>query len=197
MAVWTKSAGLGAFAIGVALGQALPAAADGEFLQADIGGDTQSAVATVVRGSVSYGLNFSKYEDGRSGAASVTYALPIDAPATLRLGPSLGFQDDDDDEGTEVTVGLRLVAERYVPADFGSAYLLGDFSTVNRSWFLLGQLTYAPGDIGIELSRGGSETYHETTLAVQKRLTGSPVSLRIGYRISSDELFAGFSINTF
>ena len=132
MAVWTKSAGLGAFAIGVALGQALPAAADGEFLQADIGGDTQSAVATVVRGSVSYGLNFSKYEDGRSGAASVTYALPIDAPATLRLGPSLGFQDDDDDEGTEVTVGLRLVAERYVPADFGSAYLLGDFSTVNR-----------------------------------------------------------------
>ncbi|GHG11409.1 hypothetical protein [Paracoccus aerius] len=196
MAVWTKSAGLGAFAIGVALGQALPAAADGEFLQADVGRSTQSAVATVVRGPVSYGLNVSKYEDGRSGAANVTYALPIDAPATLRLGPSLGFQEDDD-EDSEVTVGLRLVAERYVPADFGSAYLLGDFSTVNRSWFLLGQLTYAPADIGIELSRGGSETYHETTLAVQKRLTGSPVSLRIGYKISSDELFAGFSINTF
>ena len=196
MAVWRKPAGLAALALGIAVAPALPAAADGEFLQVDVGERTQSAVATMVRGQFSYGLNFSKYEDGRSGAASLTYALPINAPATLRLGPSLGFQDDED-EGSDVTAGLRLVAERYVPTDFGSAYFLGDFSTVNRSWFLLGQLTYAPADIGIELSRGGSETYHETTLAVQKRLSGGPVSLRLGYKLSSDEVFAGFSINTF
>ena len=45
--------------------------------------------------------------------------------------------------------------------------------------------------------KGGSETYYETTLAVQKRLSGGPVSLRLGYKLSSDEVFAGFSINTF
>lgn len=196
MAVWTKPAGLTALAFGLAWGLGGPAAADGEFLQADIGRRTQSAVATVVRGPFSYGLNFSKYEDGRSGAASVTYALPVNVPATLRLGPSLGFQDDKD-EDREVTAGLRLVAERYVPTDFGSAYFLGDFSTVNRSWFLLGQVTYAPTSIGIELSRGGSENYHETTLAVQKRLSKGPVSLRLGYKLTSEEFFAGFSINTF
>jgi hypothetical protein len=51
--------------------------------------------------------------------------------------------------------------------------------------------------MGIELSRGGSKTYHETTLALQKSLSGDPVSLRLGYKLSSDKVFAGFSINTF
>ena len=49
----------------------------------------------------------------------------------------------------------------------------------------------------MELSRGGSDSYRETTLAFQKRIADGPLSVRLGYKLTSDEVFAGFSINTF
>lgn len=173
-----------------------PVLADGELLQVDIGNQTQTAVGAVSRGSFAYGISYANYEDGRSGSVSVAYALPLNTPVSLKVGPTVGYQDDDG-EGDDFEAGLRLVADRYFPTGFGSAYFLGEASTVYNSWFLLTQVTYAPADLGIELSRGASETYSETTVAVQKRLAGSSVSLRVGYKLSSEELFAGFSINTF
>ena len=172
------------------------AAADGYFLQVYAGGRTQSVVASVSRSSLNYGLNFSNYEDGHSGAISLTYALPLADVAVMKVGPTIGFQHEQD-EGNDVQVGLKLSLERYTPTSFGSTYLLADASSVLESWFLLGQLTFAPGNFGVELSRGGSDTYHETTLAFQKRIADGPLSVRLGYKLSSDEVFAGFSINTF
>lgn len=184
---------------GAALSLALasPAvAADGYFLQVDVGGQTQSVVASASRGQLSFGLNLSGYESGRSGAISAAYAFALPAAATLRVGPTVGFtRDDDGSDDTEA--GARLAIDRWSATGFGSSYVLVEASTPQRSWFLLSQLTFAPANIGIELSRGGSDTYHETTLALQRRIGDGPVSLRVGYKLSSEELFAGFSINTF
>lgn len=180
----------------LAVGFFQTAAADGYFLQTDVGGRTQSFVASTSRGPLSFGLNLSGYEDGHSGAISAMYALPVEAGATFKLGPTVGFKRNDDGE-RDTKTGVRLAVDRWTATSFGSAYALAEASTVHRSWFLLGQVTFAPANIGIELSRGGSDDYHETTLAMQRRIGDGPVSLRIGYKLSSEELFAGFSINTF
>lgn len=172
------------------------AAADGYFLQADIGGRTQSAVATASQGALSYGMNLSNYEGGRSGAINATVAFPLEDVAVVRLGPAIGFKHDDDGD-RDLEAGARMAVERWTGTAFGSTYVLAEASTVHRAWFLLGQVTFTPANIGIELSRGGSDDYHETTLAVQRRLGDGPVSLRLGYKLSSEELFAGLSINTF
>lgn len=189
--VWTigASAGLACF-----LAQA--AAADGYFLQGDAGATTQSVVASGSRGSLSFGMNLVNYEDGRSGAISLTHALPLADVAVMKVGPSIGFEHKRD-EGNDVQAGLKLSLERYTPTSFGSTYLLADANSVHQSWFLLGQVTFAPYNFGIELSRGGSDSYHETTLAFQKRIADRPLSVRLGYKLTSEEVFAGFSINTF
>ncbi|MFN3525155.1 MAG: hypothetical protein ACK4YU_03620 [Paracoccus sp. (in: a-proteobacteria)] len=173
------------------------AMADGYFLQADVGGRNQTAVATASRDALSYGLSISDYDGGRSGAVSLTYALPPVRGAVVKLGPTVGLRRTDDDSGTDVTPGVKATVERYTPTSFGATYLLADVSSVHRSWFVLGQVSFAPANIGLELSRGGSDDYRETTLAMQKRLSDTPFSLRLGYKLSSDELFAGFSVNTF
>jgi hypothetical protein len=185
-----------ALAACLAAAAAPAAAADGFFAQADIGDRTQSAVATASRGALSYGTTLSNYEGGRSGTTFLAYTLPLEAPATVRLGPAVGLRRSDG-EAREVEAGLRVAVDRWSATPFGSVYGLAEASSVHRSWFLLGQVTFAPANIGVELSRGGSEDYHETTLAVQKRLGEGPVSLRLGYKLSSDEIFAGISINTF
>ena len=183
-------------AAGLACFLAQTAAADGYFLQGDAGARTQSVVASATRGSLNYGLNLSNYEDGHSGAISLTYGLPLADIAVMKVGPTIGFQHEQD-EGDDTQAGLKLSLERYTPTSFGSTYLLADVSSVHQSWFLLGQLTFAPGNFGVELSRGGSDSYHETTLAFQKRIADGPLSVRAGYKLTSDEVFAGFSINTF
>ncbi|TJZ79861.1 hypothetical protein [Paracoccus hibiscisoli] len=172
------------------------AAADGYFLQADIGGQTQGVVASASRGDLSFGLNLSDYEGGRLGTLNATYAFALPGTATLRAGPTIGFTRDDGGN-RETEFGIRSSFDRWSATSFGSTYFLGEASTPQRSWFLLSQVTLAPSNIGIELSRGGSENYRETTLAVQRRVGAGPVSLRLGYKLSSEELFAGFSINTF
>lgn len=183
-------------AAGSAIFSSPAALAEGYFFQVDLARDTQSAVAAAGRGPISYGLNATNYDGGRSGALSVTYALRWIEPVNVKVGPTVGFKREDDDD-TAIKAGGRISIERFTPAIFGSTYVLADVSSVYRSWFLLGQVTFDPANIGIELSRGGSDDYHETTLAVQKRLNNSPISLRLGYKLSSEEIFAGFSINTF
>ncbi|WP_313137949.1 hypothetical protein [Paracoccus jeotgali] len=183
-------------AAGLASIFAQTAAADGYFLQGDAGSRTQSFIASGSHGSLNYGMNFSNYEDGRSGAVSLTYAFPLADDAVLKVGPSIGVEQKSDEEN-DLEAGFKLSLERYTATSFGSTYLLTDLSSVHQSWFLLGQVTFAPHNFGIELSRGGSDNYHETTLAFQKRLADSPFSLRIGYKLTSEEVFAGFSVNTF
>lgn len=172
------------------------AAADGYFIQLDVGGQTQGLVAAASQGPVGYGVNVTEYEGGRSGAASISYGWSTADIGVLKLGPTIGF-DRADSQETDVQTGIKASLERYSPATFGSTFVLADVSSVNRSWFLLGQLSHQPTGVSMELSRGGSDTYHETTLAVQGRLSDGPLILRLGYKLSSDELFAGIAINTF
>ncbi|MBM3604869.1 MAG: hypothetical protein FJX25_08960 [Alphaproteobacteria bacterium] len=172
------------------------AAADGYFLQGDAGARTQSVVASASRGPLNYGLNVFNYDEGHSSAISFTYTMPLAEVAVLKAGPTLGLQQEQN-EGNDLQAGLKLSVERYVPTDFGSTYALVDMSTVHESWFLLGQMTFASANIGVELSRGGSDSYHETTLALQKRIADGPYGIRIGYKLTSEELFAGFFTNTF
>ncbi|WP_410219369.1 hypothetical protein [Paracoccus sp. (in: a-proteobacteria)] len=172
------------------------AAADGYFLQGDAGTRTQSVVASASRGPLNYGFNISNYDEGHSSAISLTYTIPLAEVAVLKAGPTLGLQHEQD-KGNDLQAGLKLSVERYMATGFGSTYALIDVSTVHHSWFLLGQMTLAPANIGVELSRGGSDSYHETTLALQKRVADGPFSIRVGYKLTSEELFAGFSINTF
>lgn len=184
------------YAVLLVAGLSQAAAADGYFLQTDIGAETQSLVATVSRGQLSFGMNLSDYDGGRSGAITGAYAFSLPGDFTLKAGPTFGFTRDDGEEW-ETELGARVAIDRWSATSFGSTYFLAEAGTPQRSWFLLSQITFAPANVGIELSRGGSDDYHETTLAVQRRFGDRPLSLRLGYKLSSEELFAGFSINTF
>ena len=175
---------------------AQPALADGYFLQGDLGRENRSVVGALSQGPLTYDMALTDYGTGKSGSASVTYAIPLKAPAVIKIGPAVGVLDDDDDE-RDVETGVKLSMERYAATGFGSVYVMGNASTVHQSWFLLGQVTFAPSNVGIELSRGGSETYRETTVTVQNRLGDGPLSLRAGYKIDAEQMFVGLSINTF
>lgn len=183
---------LTAAALILSLWSSLAAHADGTFFQLDVGASTQTVVGSVTRGNFSLEANASHYEDGHNANLAATYGLPVFGGATVKVGPSLGWSDEDDLE-----LGAKLSVQRYVPTSFGGAYVLADANSVNRSWFLLAQLSHAPSGFGVELSRGGSDSYRETTLVAQKRIGQGPFSLRTGYKFDADEIFAGFSINTF
>ncbi len=144
-----------------------------------------------------FGGNAVTFDGGRAYGLSATYRLPFGQDfATVRLGPSLGLvYEDGRDKNFEA--GLKIVAERYIPTDFGSVFLLADVNSIEHSWFVLSQVNLSQPDIGIELSRGASDTYAETSVALSKKLPGRPVSLRLGYRFDAEEFFAGVSINTF
>ncbi|MDS9470016.1 hypothetical protein RGQ15_20915 [Paracoccus sp. MBLB3053] len=173
-----------------------PAVADGFFLQSDIGSDTRGGVVALQRGPLTFGANSTDYEGGKELYASVTYALQLGNVGVLKFGPTMGktWQDEGDDD---VRTGGKVSIERYTPLEFGSVYGLVDLNSVNNSWFVLGQLNSNALNAGIDLSRGGSDNYTETTLAFRKGFRDSPFSLRAGYKFDSDEAFLGFSINTF
>ncbi|MBS1302688.1 hypothetical protein [Loktanella sp. SALINAS62] len=170
--------------------------ADGYFLQADAGRQTQGLVATMAQGAWNYGLNVADYEDGTSVSTSIAYAFPIGDIAMMKVGPSFGFQREDG-AWSSPEPGIRFSVERFTPTSFGGVFTLAEVSTVESAWFVLGQLNWQATGLGLELSRGGSDNYSETTLAVSKRITDRPVSLRFGYKLSSEEVFFGLNINTF
>lgn len=173
-----------------------PGWADGEFAQLDVSASTTGGVASVQRGPLTFGGVVTIPDGDPSVAFSATQALnlPVSWAPTLRVGPALGLSG----QGLEdVEVGLRLSAERYIGTNWGSAYGLVDLGTIDRSWFILGQVGLAETQLAFELSHGASDEYEETTFAVSRRFQGSPVSLRAGYRFDADEIFVGVSVNTF
>lgn len=175
---------------------ASPATADRYFLQADAGLETQGLVATLAQGDWNYGLSVAKYEDGTSVSVSLAYAFALEDIAVMKVGPSLGIQREAG-SWSSPEAGIRFAVERFTPTTFGGAFALAEVNTVDSAWFVLGQLSWQTTGLGLELSRGGSDSYRETTVAVSKRLSDSPASLRFGYKLDSEEVFFGFNINTF
>tara|TARA_R110002049_G_scaffold101576_1_gene246571 strand:+ start:3979 stop:4536 length:558 start_codon:yes stop_codon:yes gene_type:complete len=171
--------------------------ADGEFLQLDLSKSTSTGTLSIARGALTYGASAVSYEDGSTYGLSATYQLPVAQKfVTLRLGPAFGYVNEDGKDGS-FEAGIKLVAERYIATDFGGVFLLADLNSIDRSWFVLGQLGLSKPGLSFELSHGESETYSETSLAVVKRYGDGPTSLRAGYRFDAKEMFIGLSINTF
>lgn len=193
--VWPQAAFL-AVALGLGLGVSTgPAGADGLFLQSDLGPENQAFVASRTVGALSYSLNLSGYEDGRSAIMGLGYAVELAPVGTLKFGPAVLFRQDDGSP-SETLFGARLSLERYQPTSFGGVYGLAEIGSIDRSWFVLAQATLRNG-VGFEVSRGGSETYTETTIAVQRQIGDGPVRLRLGYRAEDREFFLGVSFSTF
>jgi hypothetical protein len=84
-----------------------------------------------------------------------------------------------------------------MPMEFGSLFLLAEGSTIEGSAFALAQLGFSGPDLLFELSHGRSDSYSETTVAISKSIGEGPLDLRTGYWFDAEELFVGFSINTF
>lgn len=122
--------------------------------------------------------------------------MPLTELLTTRVGPTFGF-DDPDDQARDYQAGALISLERYMPTAFGGVFGMAQASSINHGWFILGQVNFARTGLGFELSRGGSDSYHETTFAIQKKLGDSPTSLRAGYKLDSGEAFMGMSFNTF
>ena len=102
------------------------------------------------------------------------------------------------DEEDELRGGARVTLSRYIAADWGGTFLLGEFSTVQNTFFLLAQFGFAASGLGVEFTAGGSDDdYRERALALTYRFPGTPFSLRLGRRFEEGEVFAGVSINTF
>ncbi|WP_234990189.1 hypothetical protein [Roseivivax lentus] len=176
---------------------ARPAGADGTFLQADRSFSAFDAVATVTRGRLSFGASYNDYDGGALAGTSLVYAFPIRDFATLKAGPAISISRDDGDGFDDPQAGIKLVLDRYTPTSFGAVYLLGEFNSIENAWFGLVQTSLGASGFSFEVSRGFSDTYDETTLALNQRIGGGPGSLRLGYRFVAEEAFFGFSVNTF
>lgn len=175
------------------------ARANGEFLQLDVARDSTSAVASVERRRLTFGVNYYNGDDGQVAGASVLYRLTSTwdgAPVNLKVGPSLGWNDEDDADA-ETEFGLKLTADRWFDTEFGGLYVQGDVNSVDNAWFLIGQTVFTGPGLTLEASFGSSDTYTETTLAASKRLGTGPLSVRAGRRFDAGEWFIGASINTF
>lgn len=168
------------------------AAADGNFLQMDLGPDTADTVVAATRGKVSFGGIYSTYEGGWSAGGNVTRDLQLGDVATLKIGPSFGIGDAT--EG--VALGGKLIVESYRPTGFGFVFLSGQYNTIANDWFTLAQVGNGQG-LSVDLTAGGSDTYSEQAAALNFRLNDGPVSLRAGYRFQAESIFFGLSVNTY
>ncbi|WP_353472719.1 hypothetical protein PVT71_01440 [Salipiger sp. H15] len=174
---------------------ACPALADGSFMQLEQAETTSGGVLAVTRDRLTYGGVISHWDGGYSVVGSVVYGIDTPIGASLKLGPALGgvFSDGEEDD---YELGLRVALDRWTATDWGSFYWLAEVNSIDSSWFLLASTGWGDSGFSTELSTGGSDNYHDTTLAVSQRIRG-PVSLRAGYRFDSEEFFVGVSVNTF
>jgi hypothetical protein len=109
------------------------ARADGAFFQFDASETTSNATISIGRGPMTFGAGAVDYDGGRAYRLSATYRLPFGQEvATLKIGPSIGLVVADGSKDT-FDIGLKVVAERYIPTDFGSLFLLADFDTNENS----------------------------------------------------------------
>lgn len=168
------------------------ASADGTFFQLDLAPETSDAVFGATRGKMSFGAGYSAYESGWSAGAHVTHDFVLKDIGTLKFGPSLGGNDTTDG----VELGAKVILERYEGSEAGFVFLSGQYNTIANDWFALVQIGNGTG-LSVDLSAGGSDTYSEQTIAVNYRLDDGPASLRGGYRFDAQEIFVGFSINTY
>lgn len=171
--------------------------ADGEYWGVDISKSTNGGVLAATRGKWNFGAGYTDYGDGVSASLSLTRQLPLDLGIeglNLTAGPALGFGGGD---LSDVELGLNVGASRYIATDWGAVFLQASGGTNRRNYFLQAQLTLADPGLTFSVSRGASLDYEETSVAVSKRLGNGPVSLRAGYRFVAEEVFVGFSVNTF
>jgi hypothetical protein len=171
--------------------------ADGEYWAMDVSENTRGGVLSVTKGKVTFVSTVTDYGDGVSAGVSLTQRLPFEhgiEGLTLAIGPAIGFGGGD---LSEVEFGVAGSAQRYVPTAWGSYFWQASVGSTNRSFFLQAQATLSEPKITVALSRGGSTLYDETTLSISRQWGESNVSLRTGYRFQAEDLFLGFSVNTF
>jgi hypothetical protein len=171
--------------------------ADGEYWSIDISQSSRNGVLSAARGELTFGASVTDYGDGVSAGLSLSRRIPTDLGIeglTLSAGPALGLGGGD---LSELQLGLTASAQRYVVTDWGAYFLQASAGTIDRNFFLQAQATINGPDLTIALSRGGSTEYDETTLSISRPMGDGPVSLRAGYRFQAEEVFIGFSVNTF
>ena len=176
---------------------AAPAWADGEFWGVDVSESTQGGVLAASRGPWNFGAGYTDYGDGVSASLSLTRTLPFDFGVeglSLSAGAALGFGGGD---LSEVEAGVTASAQRYIGFDWGAVFLQASAGTNRQNYFTQAQLTLADPGVTFAISRGASLDYEETSLSVSKQLGDGPVSLRAGWRFNAEEIFVGFSVNTF
>ena len=169
------------------------AQADGEFYQLDLGEDTTTAVISVERGRLAYGMVFSDYTWPEDLNMTASYKFTLGTPVTFRAGPAIQLEGLDTVKG-----GIRLVAEHYQPTSFGSIFLLGEFTTIDRGYFTLAAIGFDKPDVTVEFSYLGDDAgFHDTVAAVAFGIPNTKASFRAGYKFDTEESFVGISINTF
>ncbi|QQA44017.1 hypothetical protein [Pelagovum pacificum] len=174
------------------------ALADGEFLQLDVAeGGTVGVVGSVTRGDLNYGAVYTGYDGGAALGLSVTATLGWPEFATVKFGPTLGYDYSESDDETESNYGAKISIERYMPTGFGALYGLAEYNSIDDAYFLLLQPSFGQSGFGMELTSGGSDNYEERAIALTKRFDGTPFTVRAGYKFDSEESFVGFAINTF
>lgn len=171
----------------------LAARADGEFYQLDLGEDTTTAVISVERDRLSYGMVFSDYTGPEDLNLTASYKFTLGTPVTFRAGPAVQLEGLDTVKG-----GIRLVAEHYRPTSFGSIFLLGEVTTIDRGYFALAAVGFDKPDVTFEFSYlGDDDGFRDTVAAVAFGIPKTKASFRAGYKFDSEESFVGISINTF
>ncbi|WP_188790666.1 hypothetical protein [Salipiger pallidus] len=189
----TKPSFLSASALcGILVLVAPDARADGFFFQLDRTTSTTDAVVAGTRGAFSFGLNRADYDGGWSAGAFVSRDFVLDGVGTLKVGPSIGTSDGD----AGVDWGARVVAERYQPTDFGFVFVSAQYDTIDSSWFSVAEFGGTDG-LSISVTAGGSDTYSDQTVSLNRKVGDGPFTVRTGYRFESEALFVGLSVNTY
>lgn len=170
-----------------------PSLADGEFYQLDLGEDTTTAVVSVERGRLAYGMVFSDYTGPEDLNLTASYKFTLGTPVTFRAGPAIQLEGLDTVKG-----GIRFVAEHYQPTSFGSLYLLGEATTIDRGYFALAAIGFDKPDVTFEFSYlGDDDGFRDKVAAVAFGIPNTKASFRAGYKFDTEESFIGIAINTF
>lgn len=177
----------------IALGHPTSATADGEFAQVDYAPNASSVTGTVRRDRVTATIGWSDFDGGHATTLWGNYGLPLGPGAWLRLGPSLRI-----DESEDVDLGAKIGVERFSMNEHATLFLLGEFNTTAREYLVLAQVGHRASGIAGEVSfQGNNDGFREESLALSYQLREIPVRLRLGYRFDAEEVFVGFSVNTF
>ena len=178
-----------------------PGRADGEVWGLDISESSTGGVLSASRGDLGFGATVTDYEGGVSAGLSLSRSLPYTFGVEglqLSAGGGLGFSYDDEENGfSDPKVGLSAGVQRYRPTEFGSIFWQVSFSTISQARFTQLQIGFDEPGLSLAVSYGASTEYEESSISVSKQLRESPVSLRVGWRVNAEEVFVGFTVNTY